>query len=186
MRILAAPPFPDDGRLVCGQRRCARDRPADAARAPPPPAQFQVASAKGAEISARSSRCREETRLDDPKPPAFGKLAHARECRHYPAAPDSSGHIPNGPACDAGDQVTQMVFSPRTTRVPGAPGQVLGSGLPNGAVLSGLGTVRCRRRASLSVTPVWLRCLGDVQRGALSFSGPVGGRWPFILRGMRR
>ena len=138
--------------------------------------------------SAPASPCcvGEETRLGAPNPPAFEKLAHTRECRHYPAAPDSSGHIPNGPACDAGDQVTQMVFSPRTTRVPGAPGQVLGSGLPNGAVLSGLGTVRCRRRASLSVTSVLPRSLGDVQRGALSFSGPVGGRWPFILRGRRR
>ena len=32
--------------------------------------------------------------LDDAKPAAFDKLAHARECRHYPADPESSGHIP--------------------------------------------------------------------------------------------
>ena len=53
---------------------------------------------------------RPETRLDDAKPPAFDKLAHAREGRHYPAAPESSGHIPNGPACDAGDPTTPNGF----------------------------------------------------------------------------
>ena len=61
-------------------------------------------------VAARAARNREETRLDDAKPPAFGKLAHARECRHYPAAPESSGHIPNGPACDAGDPTTPNGF----------------------------------------------------------------------------
>ena len=52
----------------------------------------------------------EQTPLDDPKPSAFGKLAYARECRHSPAAPDYSGHIPNGPACDAGDPTTPNGF----------------------------------------------------------------------------
>ena len=52
----------------------------------------------------------EETRLDEPNPPSFEKLAHAREWRHYPAAPESSGHIPNGPACDAGDPTTPNGF----------------------------------------------------------------------------
>ena len=55
-------------------------------------------------------RPREETRLDEPNPPSFEKLAHAREWRHYPAAPESSGHIPNGPACDAGDPTTPNGF----------------------------------------------------------------------------
>ena len=48
--------------------------------------------------------------LDTSKPAAFGKLAHARECRHSPAAPEYSGHIPNGPACDAGDPTTPNGF----------------------------------------------------------------------------
>ena len=62
--------------------------------------------------SAPASPCcvGEETRLDEPNPPSFGKLAHAREWRHYPAAPESSGHIPNGPACDAGDPTTPNGF----------------------------------------------------------------------------
>ena len=70
--------------------------------------------------SAPASPCcvGEETRLGAPNPPAFEKLAHTRECRHYPAAPDSSGHIPNGPACDAGDQITPNGFlTPHDARI---------------------------------------------------------------------
>ena len=105
-------------------RRAHGLRPADAdARVAPMPWQLRPAAPPGASSGVRrrpdrrgrspgysSDPRREAISLGPPNPPSPEPLAHAREWRHYPAVPESSGHIPNGPACDAGDPTTPNGF----------------------------------------------------------------------------
>ena len=104
--------FPVGGRPECRTRRVCVRFHALGSKGPvrPPQTSYGNATTRTDRKSGITAQEGEETRLDEPNPPSFEKLAHARECRHYPAAPESSGHIPNGPACDAGDPTTPNGF----------------------------------------------------------------------------